>query len=149
MKKGGINKDNIFGLFEGDYDTLKNAKDLSGKIENFNSSPTIKIGMFTKLILNHNIFHQKLEKFLTKEEPNYSIESTKESSEFIVYNRAWFYLNQVDMSQKEDVFAILDFNPKILNNALESSLLYFQNREEYEKCAHIFKIQQVLRESKR
>tara|TARA_B110000977_G_C10895093_1_gene422965 strand:+ start:19 stop:468 length:450 start_codon:yes stop_codon:yes gene_type:complete len=149
MKKGGINKDNIFGLFEGDYDTLKNAKDLSGKIDNFNSSPTIKIGMFTKLILNHNIFHQKLEKFLTKEEPNYSIESTKESSEFIVYNRAWFYLNQVDMSQKEDVFAILDFNPKILNNALESALLYFQNREEYEKCAHIFKIQQVLRESKR
>ena len=111
-----------------DYDTLKNAKDLSGKIDNFNSSPTIKIGMFTKLILNHNIFHQKLEKFLTKEEPNYSIESTKESSEFIVYNRAWFYLNQVDMSQKEDVFAILDFNPKILNNALESALLYFQNR---------------------
>jgi|TARA_R110000744_G_scaffold135714_1_gene245203 hypothetical protein len=149
MKKDGINKDNIFGLFEGDYDTLKNAKDLSGKIDNFNSSPTIKIGMFTKLILNHNIFHQKLEKFLTKEEPNYSIESTKESSEFIVYNRAWFYLNQVDMSQKEDVFAILDFNPKILNNALESALLYFQNREEYEKCAHIFKIQQVLRESKR
>ena len=149
MKKDGINKDNIFGLFEGDYDTLKNAKDLSGKIDNFNSNPTIKIGMFTKLILNHNIFHQKLEKFLTKEEPNYSIESTKESSEFIVYNRAWFYLNQVDMSQKEDVFAILDFNPKILNNALESALLYFQNREEYEKCAHIFKIQQVLRESKR
>ena len=149
MKKDGINKDNIFGLFEGDYDTLKNAKDLSGKIDNFNSSPTIKIGMFTKLILNHNIFHQKLEKFLTKEEPNYSIESTKESSEFIVYNRAWFYLNQVDMSQSAAVFAILDFNPKILNNALESALLYFQNREEYEKCAHIFKIQQVLRESKR
>lgn len=146
MKKGGINKENIFGLF----DVGCNTPDESVEMEKqFKDSPTVKIGMFTKLILNHKVFHQKLDKFLKKEEPNYNTESTRESSEFVVYNRAWFYLNQVDLKNKEDIFAVLDFNHQILNNALESSLIYFQNREEYEKCAHIFKFQQILRESKR
>jgi len=149
MRKGGINKDNIFGLIEGDYNTLQNAQKLSKKLEEFDNSPTVKIGMFTKLILNHQVFHEKLKKFLKQEEPNYDVSSTKESSEFVVYNRAWYYLNQVDISKREDIFAILDFNPKLLNKALESALLYFQDREEYLKCAQIFKIQQILRESKR
>ena len=34
---------------------------------------------------------------------------------------------------------------KILNKTLESALLYFQDSEEYRKCAHIFKIQQIIR----
>ena len=146
-----MDPNNIFNLFD-DENISKVAeptKKLEDKLKEFKDSPTVKIGMFTKLILNHHIFHSKLEKFLKQEEPAYDVKSTKESSEFVVYNRAWFYLNQVDISQKEDVFAILDFNPNTLNNALESALLYFEDKEEYLKCAHIFKIQQILKESKR
>ena len=116
---------------------------------NLTHSSTIKIGMFAKLILNHKAFHVKLDKFLKSEEPSYNIEPTKESSEYIVYNRAWFYLDQVDLDKKEDIFALLDFNNDVLNNALENALIYFEGGEEYLKCAHIFRIQQVLRESKR
>ena len=146
-----MDPNNIFNLFD-DENTSKVAeptKKLEDKLKEFKDSPTVKIGMFTKLILNHHIFHSKLEKFLQQEEPTYDVKSTKESSEFVVYNRAWFYLNQVDLDKKEDIFAILDFNPNTLNNALESALLYFEGREEYLKCAHIFKIQQILKESKR
>lgn len=146
-----MDPNNIFNLFD-DENTSKVAeptKKLEDKLKEFKDSPTVKIGMFTKLILNHHIFHSKLEKFLKQEEPAYDVKSTKESSEFVVYNRAWFYLNQVDINQKEDIFAILDFNPNTLNNALESALLYFEDKEEYLKCAHIFKIQQILKESKR
>ena len=144
-----VNKESIFKLFEENSEEKEYFKNESKKLEKVLNSSTFKIGMFTKLILNYHAFHSKLEKFLKKEEPTYNIESTKESSEFVVYNRAWFYLNQVDLSQKEDIYSILDFNPKLLNNTLESALLYFQNKEEYLKCAHIFKIQQILKESKR
>lgn len=146
-----MDPNNIFNLFD-DENTSKvvePTKKLVDKLKEFKDSPTVKIGMFTKLILNHHVFHSKLENFLKKEEPTYDVKSTKESSEFVVYNRAWFYLNQVDLDKKEDIFAILDFNPNTLNNALESALLYFEGREEYLKCAHIFKIQQILKESKR
>lgn len=139
----------VFSLFDNDSGILESAKEVRNKLDNLKDNPIVKIGMFTKLILNHQVFHSKLEKFLKKEEPTYNVESTKESSEFVIYNRAWFYINQIDLSKKEDIFAILDFNPKLLNNSLESALMYFENREEYLKCAHIFKIQQILKESKR
>lgn len=140
-----MDKDKIFKLFNDNNEEEKTVE-LEDKLSH---SSTIKVGMFAKLILNHKAFHVKLDKFLKSEEPSYNIESTKESSEYIVYNRAWFYIEQVDLEKKEDIFAILDFNNEILNNALESAILYFETSEEYLKCAHIFKIQQILRESKR
>ena len=91
MRKGGINKDNIFVLFEGEYNTLQNAQKLSKKLEDFDNSPTVKIGMFTKLILNHQVFHEKLKKFLDQEDPNYNRESTREAADFTVFNRSWHY----------------------------------------------------------
>lgn len=144
-----MKKENLFGLFDDDGNVMGVAKEVVKNSSTLESGPMIKIGMFTKLILNHQVFHEKLEKFLKKEEPEYDVESTKESSEFVVYNRAWYYLNQVNPVKKEDILSILDFNPKLLNTALENALIYFENSEEYLRCAHIFKIQQILRESKR
>jgi len=138
----------IFSLFDNDSGVLESKIEISNSLDDLKNNPVIKIGMFTKLILNHQVFHYNLEKFLKKEEPTYNIESTKESSEFIVFDRAWFYINQIDISQKEDVDALLNFNPKTLNSALENAIIYFENREEYIKCAHIFKIQQILSEDK-
>jgi hypothetical protein len=139
-----VNKDKIFELFDDTTDSTDDAKlDISYK------SAYIKIGMFTKLILNHFVFHAKLEKFLQQEEPTYNVESTKEASSFVVFNRAWHYIKQVDLDDKETVFSILDFDPRSLNKALESAIVFFEEGEEYEKCAHLFKIQQILKESKR
>jgi transcription antitermination factor NusG len=62
----GVNKDNIFDLFktEGEVTSMDN------KVENVKSpklSPSyIKLGMFTKLILNHQVFHTKLEKIFKR-----------------------------------------------------------------------------------
>jgi len=139
-----VNKDKIFELFDDETIIEKDNKDLAS----FNASPYHKLGMFTKLIVNHFVFHHKLEKFLQKEQPSYNSESTREASSFVVFNRAWNYLKQVNIEDKNHQRAVLDFNPKILNKTLESALLYFQDSEEYRKCAHIFKIQQIIRERK-
>jgi transcription antitermination factor NusG len=78
----GVNKDNIFDLFktEGEVTSMDN------KVENVKSpklSPSyIKLGMFTKLILNHQVFHTKLEKFLKEEEPSYQVNSKKKRFSF-------------------------------------------------------------------
>jgi hypothetical protein len=142
-----VNKDRIFNLFDNSVD--ENQIDQKNTLVVFNNSPYHKLGMFTKLIVNHFIFHAKLEKFLKKEEPSYNVQSTKEASEFVVFNRAFNYLNQIDPLDKEVIFAILDFDSKILTKTLESALIYFENLEEYEKCAHIHKFQKILKESKR
>lgn len=144
-----MNKDKIFDLFDDSQETKKKVTEYKKHLPSNPSSAYFQLGMFTKLILNHFVFHYKLEKFLQQEEPSYDVESTREASQFVVFNRAYFYLNQVDINNKETIFAILDFNPKLLDKTLEQSLIYFESSEEYEKCAHIFKIQKILKESKR
>ena len=141
-----MNKDKIFGLFD---DSSNPDSTIVNSVIAINDGPYYKLGMFTKLILNHFVFHNKLQKFLQKEEPSYSVKSTKEASEFVVFNRAWNYISKIDINIKEHIFAILDFNPKLLSSSLESALLYFEELEEYEKCAHLFKIKNILKESKR
>jgi len=146
-----MDPNNIFNLFddENTSKTVESTGELGNKLKEFRDSPIIKIGMFTKLIVNHFTFHTKLEKFLKEEEPSYNVESTREASEFVVFNRAFHYLNQINPLDKEVIFAILDFDDEILGKTLESAITYFETLEEYEKCAHIFKFQKILRESKR
>ena len=82
-----IDKDKIFKLFVDGKDI--NGDKTNEEIQEFMNGPYAKIGMFVKLIQNHEIFHKKLEKFLKQEQPDYNVESTKEASEYTVYHRAW------------------------------------------------------------
>jgi|TARA_B110000977_G_scaffold192436_1_gene265919 hypothetical protein len=138
-----IDKDKIFKLFV-------DGKEISGdktnkEIKDFMNGPYAKIGMFVKLIQNHEVFHKKLEKFLKQEQPDYNVESTKEASEYTVYHRAWSYIKQVDIDKSDDVKAIISFDPKIFYKTLNSAVDYFENYEEYEKCAHLHKMKEIVK----
>lgn len=137
-----MDKDKIFDLFD-------NKKEETPPLDLPYNEAYKNVGMFTKLILNHFVFHSKLEKFLKQEAPSYNVESTKEASSFVVYNRAWYYISKIDLKSKEDIFTLLEFESSSLYNALESALRFFEEKEEYEKCAHLFRIQTILKESKR
>tara|TARA_R110000751_G_scaffold230719_1_gene332111 strand:+ start:34 stop:459 length:426 start_codon:yes stop_codon:yes gene_type:complete len=139
-----IDKDKIFKLFVDGKDI--NGDKTNEEIQEFMNGPYAKIGMFVKLIQNHEVFHKKLEKFLKKEQPNYNVESTKEASEFTVYNRAWSYIKDIDINSKEDLNAIINFEHKALLKVLSSSITFFEVYEEYEKCAHLHKIQKTVKE---
>ena len=138
-----IDKDKIFKLFvDGKEMSVDKTED---EIKEFMDGPYAKIGMFVKLIQNHKIFHQKLEKFLKQEQPNYNIESTKEASEFTIYNRAWDYIKQIDIKNSGDTDAIINFDPKIFYSILNDAIKYFEALEEYKKCAHLFGIQNIVK----
>ena len=94
---------------------------------------------------NHHVFHLKLEKFLKKEQPDYNVESTKEASEFTIYGRAWSYIEQVDIDSNDDIEAIISFDKKLLNSTLKGAVKYFEDLEDYKKCAHLFAIQKLLK----
>jgi len=138
-----IDKDKIFKLFV-------DGKEIDGdktqdEIKDFMNGPYAKIGMFVKLIQNHEVFHKKLEKFLKQEQPDYNVESTKEASEYTVYHRAWSYIKQVDLGKKEDVDAIINFDPKVFYKTLDGAVKFFENYEEYEKCAHLHKLKEIVK----
>ena len=134
-----IDKDKVFDLFS------KEMENDNLSIDDLLKDPLSKIGMFVKLIQNHEIFHKKLNQFLSKENPNYDIEQTKNASMFTVYNRAWFYINQIDLTDKNHLDAILDFKKEPFLSILEKVLQYFENIEEYEKCAKLLTLKKLKR----
>jgi|TARA_R100001163_G_C5035410_1_gene174710 hypothetical protein len=134
-----IDKNKIFGLFTND--NVKDEKKQKTFTLNMDD-PYTKVGMCVKLIQNHYIFHQKLEKFLKQENPDYNIESTREASEFTVYNRAYSYLSKINPEDENHTKVILSFDPKLIKKSLNTLLNYFISTEEYERCAHIHKIQE-------
>tara|TARA_Y100000389_G_scaffold193060_1_gene221431 strand:- start:33 stop:458 length:426 start_codon:yes stop_codon:yes gene_type:complete len=138
-----IDKDKIFQLFVDGKEI--NDEQTKLEIKEFMNGPFAKIGMFVKLIQNHKIFHQKLEKFLKKEQPNYNVESTKEASEFTVYNRAWSYIKNISLDNHDDVNAIINFDNKVFSTTLDSAVKFFEQYEEYEKCAHLHTINEVVK----
>ena len=124
-----IDKNKLFSLF-GNTDENKGEILVQANSELL-ETPFIKIGMFTKLIVNHWVFHAKLKQFLSKEQPDYNVEETKAASEFTVFNRAWHYIKQIDLNKKDP------FIP-----ALNAAINYFEDPdvEQYERCAFLLKI---------
>lgn len=136
-----INKNKIFELFGS---SIEEEKDFINTTSNILDEPFNKIGMFTKLIINHIIFHQKLSKFL-KHESSIAIdpEETERASAFAIFNRAWFYINKIDLDNKLDLEAIIKFKNNPFIDTLNEAIGYFEENEEYEKCAKLLKIRKL------
>jgi hypothetical protein len=134
-----IPKDNIFSLFQNE-DTIE-------VYENFMDNPYVKIGMFNKIIKNNTVFNIKFKKFLDSVDPNYDKDYIDSSSRFITFNRAFFYIRDIDVENQQHIDALKchDFEGLILN--LDSSISFFEKGEEYEKCSHLFKIKKLVEES--
>jgi hypothetical protein len=123
------------------FDLFSEGSDIKNRLlEDLIEDPLTKIGMFVKLIQNHEIFYRKLSQFLSKDNPDYDVEQTKTSSSFAVYNRAWFYIKQIDLKNKDHLEAILKFKSEPLLDTLSKALQYFENTEQYIICAQLLTI---------
>jgi hypothetical protein len=139
-----VDKNKIFGLFDDSEDESR--KNISSKdINNFKTSPIGRIGMFTKIISNHDVFHRKLEKFLKSEDADFDVDKISQVSEPTVYNRAWFYIKGIDPLNSKHIEAINTFTPSKLLISLDSAILFFELKEEYEKCALLLKIKDQVK----
>lgn len=135
--------DNIFELFSSN-------EDLDGKNElvhiDFTQTPTYWVGMYKKLVLNHINFNKKVLKFFKEANKELDIEDVKEAGEFVVYNRAWYYIQNVDINVEEHVLAIENYADEYLDTSLKLGIHFFEEQEEYEKCAHLKHILDKIQE---
>jgi hypothetical protein len=132
-----IPKDNIFSLFQNE-DTIE-------VYENFMDNPYVKIGMFNKIIKNNTLFNIKFKKFLDSTDLNYDKDYIDSSSRFITFNRAFFYIKDIDIENLQHIDALkcYDFEDLMLN--VNTSISFFEEKEEYEKCAYLLKIKNFLK----
>ena len=144
-----IDKNKLFNLFnDSDDNKTEEAKEVFLSNPGLLDEPYTKIGMFTKLISNHHVFHEKLSKFLKREKSQVNIEETKEAASFAVFNRAWYYLNQIDMKDQTHLEAIMDFKTEPFLTSIDDAIRYFSDPdvEEYEKCAKLLEIKTFKKE---
>ncbi len=140
-----LDPNRIFGLF----DAINNNDGVSDDGEvyvDIKDTPEYKVGMFTRIIMDHLQFNDKVINFYSRENDELEKEDIENAGEFVVYNRGWYYIKGLDLKNKRDWYAIEKMaNLKTLT-ALELSIHYFEEREEYEKCAHIVKISKAIEE---
>ena len=131
-KKIKVGIDNIFELFS-------SGEDLNGENDlvhiDFTSTPTYWIGMYKKLVLNHINFNKKVVKFFKESNQELDVDDVAIAGEFVVYNRAWYYIQNVDINVKDHVLAIEKYTDEYLDTALKLGIHFFEESEEYEKCA--------------
>jgi hypothetical protein len=137
--------DKIFDLFgSADFDTpLEKKAKAADDLILIQETPMFWIGMFKKIILNNKAFYQQLYNNLPLEVIK-EMAGLDDMAEIVTYSRAWFYASKLDLKRRIDIDAIIAFADEDIVCALVMAIKYFEQKEEYEKCAHLKQIQDVI-----
>ncbi len=142
-----IDANRLFGLFD-DGETPEETQVKHNEIsKEVKESPSWKVNMFRKIIANHINFQRKITTFFKDKNKDWDDELGKDHANFVVYNRGWFYIKDVDLNDKYYIYELLVQDPYELSYCLQLTLKYFEGKEEYEKCAHLLKILKFLEEA--
>jgi hypothetical protein len=136
--------DNIFTLFGFPGKDDEERKKLEAELDIFKETPHFKLGMFHKLIMNGSLFSRQVIKFFAKADPGLDIKGIDQAGEYMMFIRAWFWIEQVKLRKKEWKEALKQYASEEFVISIKLSINYFESTEEYEKCAHLKKIQDFV-----
>ena len=139
-----IDFNKIFDTFD-NSDTNKENDDVSLLID-FSTHPLYWIGYFNKVVSNYIYFTQYMAKNFKKIAPDIKLEDTEKLGEIILYNRAWDYIKNINLANPFHVECIKLKASNTLLESLESSIYFFEQLEEYEKCILLKGIQDKVKE---
>jgi hypothetical protein len=133
-----IDPNKIFGLFGGkeELNSKEPVNQANPLAIDFND-PFIKLKMFKKLIMNQTSYSKGLIEMFKKVDPKLDISEIERAGEAMLYGRAYGYIDGLDLKDKK-VKKIITLNvDEELKISLKLSLKYFEEIEEYEKCAFL------------
>lgn len=133
-----IDMTNIFGLFipGEELDGTKTATNL----DELKTKPIFHVGMYKKLILNHLNFNTKVLNFFKQSNQEFDVDDIREAGEYVVFNRAWSYISNVDIKNKGYIDALKHYSDDEFYSTLDMGIEFFQQDELYERCAFLLKI---------
>jgi len=138
-----MNLGGIFALF-GFSDENKMDKKTKKDIESFQQSPHFKIRMFIKMILNGINFKKQIVGFFSKANKDLDIVDIDEAGDFMMYNRAWFWISECNVRKKIWKEALSSNSEEEFLFCIKATIKYFESIEEFEKCAFLIKIQKFV-----
>lgn len=139
--------DNFFKFFIPPHEEENSKEDtLIASYSDFYDNPIYKLGMFKKLIINHINFNSKALFSLLGAKGGDSEEAAKiqRFSDMILYNRAYGFLNAIDLNIPENISFVKESFSEELMTSFKMAIKFFEEREEYEKCALIKKFEDLF-----
>lgn len=136
-----MNLDNIFNVFENNASIQEKEA-----LIDLQKTPAFKLGMFKKIILNQRDMDSKLEA-LKKHMPElaeFMAIDNDEVGELVTYTRAWAYIKDFNPNSEQGIDASRIFSDEHTVTACNLAIHFWEEIEEYEKCAHIKKIKDLL-----
>jgi hypothetical protein len=133
----------LFGFPEGDKGPEETRK-MKAEIDAYKKSPHFKLGMFYKLIMNGTAFKKQVLNFFSRSDSALDMEGIDEAGEFMMFTRAYFWVEGFKFKSKLWKEDLKHYSHEEFLVALKLSIHYFESTEEYEKCAHLKKIQVLV-----
>lgn len=115
-------------------------------VDDFKDHPLVKIGMFKKIIKNYMVLGNTLLNFFEKSNVNLEVDDIKRAGEYMVYSRAWEYIRCININNDFHLEHLRILSNQEFINILENSIQYFKGIEAYEKCDHLHKIKEKVKE---
>jgi hypothetical protein len=132
--------DKFFSFFNTNPEVGYSKKDLEG----FKDSPYYKIKIFERLILNGLSFKKSIINFFSQADETLDITQVDLAGEFMMYNRGWFWISQIKWDDKEWIKDLKKASNENLLTSVKLSINYFEEQEEYEKCAFLKEVQNFI-----
>ena len=131
-----INK--IFGMFgsEKTNQDIPTPEFVKGIDDNH---PRYFLGMFEKLINNHLSYQKGLIEMFKVADSALDMEDIEKAGENLLFNRAWEYINKFNIEDEYSQEILVEKCTEKFIKAINSAMTYFENEEEYEKCAFLKK----------
>jgi len=133
----------LFGFPEGDKNP-EELKKMKTELSAYKETPHFKLGMFYKLIMNGTTFKKQVLNFFSKADPSLDMMGIDEAGEFMMFTRAYFWIEEFKFRSKNWKEDLKKYSHDEFLVALKLSIHYFESTEEYEKCAHLKKIQVLV-----
>jgi hypothetical protein len=133
----------LFGFPE-DNKNSEEAKKLKEELDSYKNTPYFKLGMFHKLIMNGTSFKKQILNFFSKADPSLDMKGVDEAGEFMMFTRAYIWIEGFKFKSKAWKEDLKKYSNDEFLVALKLSIHYFESTEEYEKCAHLKKIQVLV-----
>ena len=140
-----MNLNNIFGAFEDDAPLEEKVALL-----NLQKTQAFKLGMFKKIIWNQKEFEKRMEKFM-EFMPDFAEAINNSPSqvdgELVTHARAWAHIKEFDPTSSQGIEASHIFSDEHTIIACDLAINFWEGKEEYERCAHIKKIRDLLQKN--
>jgi len=138
-----MNLNNIFGAFEDDAPLQEKAALLQ-----LQETQAFKLGMFKKIIWNQKGFEKRIEKFMEfMPDMAQMINVDQEAGEYITHVRAWSHIKEFDPTSEQGIDASHIFSDEYTITACNLAISFWEEKEEYERCAHIKKVKDLLQKN--